>query len=125
MKEASWVLVPEIWPHGEASGFLHDQELIQVLSGHKDRWIPSLLSPSASLQLRNMSQKGANTLVQNPNFCDCCSEDTSTLPGSGGQRGLHSWSYNIHLFEVHTFAYLKSCCYLRVWLPIRLNLSAD
>ena len=69
---------------------------LKVLSG---KWMASLCSPSASLQIASISQKRAYTLMSNPNFCDCCPGDISISPDSRGQWGLHLHSHRtVYIF---------------------------
>ena len=87
-----------------------------MLSGNMGQGMPSLLSPSASLQL---TQKGDYTLIWSLNICDRHPGDTSRLPGLVPCR-----AYICSPTGLYIFAYFKSCC-LRVWLPTNLNLGAD
>ena len=56
-------------------------------------------SPSTSLQLTNISKKGAYASIWSPNFCNCHPRDTSRLPDSGGQWGLHLGLYIFAFFR--------------------------
>ena len=60
-----------------------------TLWGREQRSIGTILcSPSVSLQLSGIFQKGSCMLIWYPNFCDCGPGNTSRLPGSGGQWDL-------------------------------------
>ena len=61
-----------------------------ALKEHK-LWTPSRHFPS--LQLADVTQKSANTLIQNPDFCNCHAGDISRFPSSTGQQGLCLWSH--------------------------------
>lgn len=57
-------------------GFGTHLEAMEMLSGNTGQMIPSLCSPSALLQLTDISQKRVCTLIWSPDFCNCCPEGT-------------------------------------------------
>ena len=87
------------------------------LSGNVGQGTPYLHSPSASLELASTSQKGVDTLIWNPNFCNCCPKVTSRLPGLEENR-----VYNHDPMGLYIFAHFKSSC-LRARLPNSLKLG--
>lgn len=87
-----------------------------MLSWNMGQGMPSLLSPSASLQF---TQKGDYTLIWSLNICDRHLGDSSRLPGL-----VPSMAYVCSPTGLYVFAYFKSCS-LSVWLPMNLNLGAD
>ena len=100
-------------------GFGTHLEAMEMFSGNIGQMIPSLCSPSALLQLTDISQKRVCTLIWSPDLCNCCPEDTYRSLSSGSQRGLRLQSHRI----IYNCT-LYNCC-LRVWLLISLNLGAD
>lgn len=67
--------------------------------------IPSLVSPSALLQLSGI-WKRAYALIWNPDFCDCCTGDSSRSPGSGSHQGYTSSSTGrVHLHTLKSAAW--------------------
>lgn len=78
-------------PGEQASNLTHISGPTEILSKDGDHQVPSLRSPSASLQVTGISQKGACMPVWCPNFCSCHPGNASKLFGSDRQWGLHSW----------------------------------
>lgn len=65
MKEAYSL---ELWLEGQALGLAHTEVHVEMLSGNTGQEMPSIHSPSASLQLISISQEGAYTFVWSPDF---------------------------------------------------------
>lgn len=89
-----------------------------VLPGNVSRKAPSLYTPLASLQIDKTPERSLCTHMD-PQFCNCCPEDTSRTPGLEASR-----DYDCRAKGLHMFIYFKSYC-LRVWLSVILKLSAQ
>ena len=65
-EKKAYLLVKKVWPEGKTSGLAHLRGLQSYSQGTEARGIPSLHSPSASLQLIGIFQKGAYILLWCP-----------------------------------------------------------